>query len=210
MSLANLGVSQVLLLQLRLVLRLVAAEVLLLDLRSRAWTCLSETLMPVGRRALGRSACCSSTVIALLLSASYCVVPCFGNVLPRLCLACASSCVVVRFRDVRVADEGDIVGLQAAGAAARAAACNQRDGEQNREGELGEGPHKKAPAYAAWRAASIASTRSRAPANSPCLNDTSRFPVEYTAVSTEPRSSRSSPEPSTTGPTVARPPRKTR
>ncbi len=70
--------------------------------------------------------------------------------------------------------------------------------------------HRKKRAQAAWRAASIASTNSSAPPNSSPRSVTSRLPDEYTAVSTRSRSARSSPEPRTTGPTVARPPRKTR
>ena len=56
----------------------------------------------------------------------------------------------------------------------------------------------------------IASARTSAASNLSVLRVTSCEPVEYTAVSTVERSERRSSEPSTSGPTARRPPRKTR
>src|SRR5581483_5677702 len=131
------------------------------------------------------------------------LLPLRGEALPLL----LHQLVERRLRHVPVGDDGD-VGRAELRASAPAAAGDER-GQRNhdeKETELHEGRRF----YAAWRAPSIASSSRSAPVSSSARSDTSRFADVYTAVSARSRSARSSPEPSTTGPTDERPERKTR
>src|SRR6185437_14914227 len=78
---------------------------------------------------------------------------------------------------------------------------------QEEEGENGERKSWKKRRHAARRDSKIASIKDTAWSKFSVLREISRLAVEYTAVSALERSSRSSSEPSRSGPTVARPPR---
>src|SRR5262249_17945092 len=121
-----------------------------------------------------------------------------------------------RLRHVRRVDDRDVVGSGLLGAAAAATCQGDQDRDERKRDQKTEGLHAQpilgstSARYAADRAAIIASTSRIAPPSSPSRKVTSRWPVEYTAVSTSERRARSSPDPITTGPTDALPPRKTR
>src|SRR5262245_16472669 len=122
--------------------------------------------------------------------------------------------VPVGLRDLLVADDRDRIVGYVLRAAAATGGSQQRNGRtecnQNDPLSHGKSAGSRGFAQAARRAPSIASTRRTPEENSSDLKETSRRALVYTAVSTSARSARSSPEPSSSGPTVVLPPLKTR